>query len=738
MLRLLPITLFVSAAAAQTPMPRPVAIPPAPPAMRALPAGPAAVAFDIPRPGGDLWAIGRTWKARFDGRGFDYVPCFGAAAPRNFPLRVELQSATAGGTPLALRPGTPARDGARVHTDRGALTETVDAGLDGLEQSFVFERLPQRGELAVELSLTGEFAATATAAGIHFANPHGAVDYAHAVAHDAQGRARDLPIQWSGERARIVIPADFVAAAALPLVLDPILSTTGLAPGWSNQNAQRDPDVARLGDGTTAVVWQRDYSATDRDAILQLLDGNGVPTAAEAWLDMTSEDWTAPRIAGCDAAGNFLIVAQVGWGGARFVSARTVSPTLGASPVFDIERAGVIGVPGDTLHPDVGGNDGAAGTPCYWVVFEKALANGDHDIYARAVSPAGAVLGTGPVPFAAGAEVAQNPSISSSFRSDIALITWQQTSLFPPFLDQVWATCIVSGGGWLFGPGQIAAGTLAHARPSASSPANLTGLLCFAIAFETDYGTDHDIEVRLVDSNGAAVGPLHVLNQVEGNGAWLLRDQRFPTVETDGNRFAIGYSESSGTDFDTYLSTSAYSIPQGTWRLDDERAPCGTHAGTDDYWTRLVSDWDFGSNQPNAMYTVVGAAIGTNTIEVTRYGGWRPGTAFSAFGSQCGNLPISATGMPATGSWLQFDLTTSGPFAGFLFGFPGYQPLGVCSCVLGVANGVTVPGPHFVWYVPADPVFVNAFTLSIQGWAFGGTACLGALDLSDTLDFTIH
>ncbi len=94
--------------------------------------------------------------------------------------------------------------------------------------------------------------------------------------------------------------------------------------------------------------------------------------------------------------------------------------------------------------------------------------------------------------------------------------------------------------------------------------------------------------------------------------------------------------------------------------------------------------------------------------------------------------------MPAVGTWLQFDLTTSGPFAGYLFGFPGYQPLGICSCVVAVASPVTVPGPHFQWYVPADPIFVNSFALSIQGWAFGGTACLGAIDLSDTIDFTIR
>src|SRR5438552_2960054 len=43
------------------------------------------VHFDAPGDGA-LWARGRSYKARFDAHGATYIPIFGSAAPRNFPV----------------------------------------------------------------------------------------------------------------------------------------------------------------------------------------------------------------------------------------------------------------------------------------------------------------------------------------------------------------------------------------------------------------------------------------------------------------------------------------------------------------------------------------------------------------------------------------------------------------------------------------------------------------------------
>ena len=63
---------------------------------------------------GLVWAIGNTWKASFGAEGFTYVPYFGSAAPRNFPVRFQLQAVQVGGEALPLGPGSVQRRGHEV------------------------------------------------------------------------------------------------------------------------------------------------------------------------------------------------------------------------------------------------------------------------------------------------------------------------------------------------------------------------------------------------------------------------------------------------------------------------------------------------------------------------------------------------------------------------------------------------------------------------------------------------
>jgi len=107
--------------------------------------------------------------------------------------------------------------------------------------------------------------------------------------------------------------------------------------------------------------------------------------------------------------------------------------------------------------------------------------------------------------------------------------------------------------------------------------------------------------------------------------------------------------------------------------------------------------------------------------------------------TQCGPLGISAAGVPALGNIVSFTLATSWWqwFSGFVFGFPTLTGLGVCACNLGVTSVANVGGPVHSWAIPRNPALVGV-TLSIQGFATNGNACLNSLDLSDTIDFTIR
>ena len=128
---------------------------------------------------------------------------------------------------------------------------------------------------------------------------------------DAAGRRLSLPIAWTGERARITIPASFVATATLPLVLDPLLLTrNSLAPGVTP--AQRLPDVATLQLPPRAFVcWQRQFSATDQDVYAITLDGQLGNMTGVVPVDVTTQSWSVPRCAANGYSNKFLVVAQV-------------------------------------------------------------------------------------------------------------------------------------------------------------------------------------------------------------------------------------------------------------------------------------------------------------------------------------------------------------------------------------------------------------------------------------------
>lgn len=736
--RCVPFLLF-SALVAQGPTwQRNPAVSPTPeaPATTRLEPALSAVLLDQPRADGPLWAIGHDWKAAIDGTGFSYVPFFGSQAPRNFPLRIELAQVSVGGEPLALVPGTAVGNGARVTTDRGGLTEQLDLELRAVEQSFVFAQLPNRGAVRIDLRLQGEFLGTATGDGVAFANAHGSVGYRKALAVDAAGAVLALPIAWDGSLAHIEIPAEFVRKAQLPLVLDPILNTNpGLAPAQAQY--QRSPDLATIqGPTRNCVVWKRQWSATDQDCWAVLTDGSLVTTASPIAIDFSDESWEHVAVAGVSYARSFLVVSQVDQGGVSWIGGRLITASGLTGLEIDIERSGVVGHPGMNYRPDVGGDPFAYSGARFTVVWEHETGPGDRDIYYKQVQSNGLLVTSMPSLIVIDTRNETHPSISKSCRafgtSDRWTVAWQRSNF--AFTDEDVVGAQIDPVGYLVqGPYGIATSAAMETLPQASSLANIDGANYHAVVFQLLNGGQNDIACHIVGDSGALFSQGN-LSQMEALGLFQSRNQIFPDVDSDGVRFAIGYSEFTGSDYNTLISTVAFEPSNNSLRIDDERVLLGATAGVDDYWTAICAEFS-GSNQASPRYFVAGANIGANDLAVWDYGGFVPGQYYTPFGSQCGNLPISASGIPALGNRISFSLATSN-LSGFVMGFPGLQGLGVCSCLLGVAYGVTVPNPH-VWQIPNSPSLVN-LTLSVQGWSFGGSACLGAIDLSHTLDFVIR
>ena len=89
------------------------------------------------------------------------------------------------------------------------------------------------------------------------------------------------------------------------------------------------------------------------------------------------------------------------------------------------------------------------------------------------------------------------------------------------------------------------------------------------------------------------------------------------------------------------------------------------------------------------------------------------------------------------GQTLDFNVAP-GPLAAVHIGVPDFIPLNAlgCNCVQGVNPIVTYVAP-WSWTIPNITAAVG-LSLSAQGFHITGTQCLGFIDVSNTVDFTIR
>ena len=705
-------------------------------------AAPTEVVFDR-QADGTLWALGATWKAAFDGAACSYVPFFGSKAPRNFPLDLAIRAATVGGAPVELAVGEATADGKTVRVARGGLTETYDLAMDRVEQSFVFHALPNRGAVEVEIAVASELRPAPIDGGLRFANEHGHVDYTKAVAVDAAGRRLPLAITLRGDAIAMTIPADFVATAQLPLVLDPVITTSPFLA--VNAAAQTNPDVATLqAPDRILATWQRTWSATDEDCFAAVYDTSWTLLAGPTAIDYTSENWLKPRAASNAAARNFLVVAQVNFGAAYWVAGRTVTEGAVAAPTIDIERAGVVGNPGNTLTPDVGGDPYPIAPAYYCVVFTKEVTATDTDVCCKLVRPDGTLVNPTPTRLSTSSGTLGvrefDPAISGTNAGGDWMVTWSYLWQSSPFDTDVRAATVVWNG-TVSTPDFIVAGSLQfESRPTVSSPAAVgAGALRYLVAWDTfsTVGSQADIVCRTVTGTGAVDAEFN-LSANSAGGAFQSREQVQARAESDGARFLVAYDEFDPVMFDYYSFVDTIAAPSpngvlGTLRIEEARTP------TNNYGARPAA-FRGADYVANSRYALIGhTQFGVKSVFGQIYGGYTPGTTFSVFPSQCGTLPISYSGNPTVGNSVTISVPNTG-VSGTVFGFPGYFPLAGllanCNCILGVQNGILSSNP-LTFAIPNNAAFVGT-TLSVQGYSAGGTSCLSILDLSDTVDFTIR
>ncbi|MEM1451457.1 MAG: hypothetical protein AAGI22_20245 [Planctomycetota bacterium] len=252
----------------------------------------------IDRPGdGAVWAHGRDWKASFGDDGFTFIPFLGSDAPRNEPVRIELQRAELGGEPLPLvgpRFGDVTEE--RVALLRGALREVYRLAPEGVEQTFEIDALPSRSG---PLVLRAEVATTLNAepspdGGFRFTSDRGGVVMGGATAIDANGYEVPVELRLADGAIEYHVPEAFIAEAALPIVVDPLIRTWSTVAYGSNA---REPAITLWSTSSTLfVAYRSDYSSIDSDIYLVgVLEGGDV--IRWTTIDFTSNSWSKPEIA---------------------------------------------------------------------------------------------------------------------------------------------------------------------------------------------------------------------------------------------------------------------------------------------------------------------------------------------------------------------------------------------------------------------------------------------------------
>ena len=706
---LLLVSSFAALGAAQSPVPTAAAAEPATTVLQVPPG--------LHRCAGELVGLGPDYKVHFGAGGITFVPVLGAAAPVDRPLGLQVTHCGRG----ELQPVGAATSIAQelaVDYRRPQLTERITLRQDGAKQSFWFDALPPgSGDLVVRVAVTlpPDTVVTAAADGVHFGDERsGGVSVGTVLGIDAAGRRRAGSLRWDGAALEFVLPAGFVADAALPLELDPLLSTISVIgnPAFD----ERDPQAAYLGIPADQylVMWRRVISASNRDLVGQRLNGTGAPVGNVVVLELSAADTGSVSVAQLQGSFAAFLVA---WeqSGDLWLGRVSTTGVINQVPVItdsNVKRAPVL----------AGGLDIAGRIGLFW-----------HDLTANQI------LGTqidlanlqaqAPVLLASGSFTVQvaDPAVSISNPDPVALLTWTSTST-------------VTGGravrGRLVGKDAVPLGTaftIAGGGTSEAFAADSAGDGdAFVVAYETQGITGPGLACVSLRRAGAVVelGPVRSLVPLgTGTGA--------PRVAWFGGSAVVSWTVPNGALHDVRIT----SVDPFTGA--DCEGQLSVDVASNDIDAAIVAE--FGQGVSNTDGAVVWSAVagGSGGIRFRRFTAV-DGTQQNLAGA-CGvggRSYATAARVGNQGFGLQL---VGGPPAALSFALVATQELiggfacGTCEVWPDFTQGVieftgttSAAGcARYLLPIPNQPSLVG-FDLLGQ-FVFTGSDCLGSFQLSDAL-----
>lgn len=502
------------------------------------------VLYDEPGDG-RVWARGERYKASFGSEGARYIAGFGPNRPSSRPHVLSPDSVTSGGEAVPFDGGVNAtRTGDRVQFDRRAFVEIYELAPDSMEQSFVFESLPSRADLVLHIPIASDLLGVETDAGLEFRGEFGHVAYSRAVAIDRDGRRSVAATHLEDGAITIRVDAGFLATAALPLVIDPLLTQFWID---STTTVTGAPDMAwDPFHQVWVVAFESEFSATDMDIVARSYSSTGL-LQASALVEGSTASWDRPRIANNGSAHVFLVVAELVSTTPRAVVGRIVEPN-GTLLTMSSIITGIGGsFSGDKLTPTVGGDSSPSGTTSFCVAFERTISATDSVIMTRLITPAGQFTSTEPFPVADSEFLRDSqPSLSRTNNGAPWLLAWTHASGG----TDIWCTTVGLGGAALHDPIVVTSGTVLDSSPCVSSP--LFHDQRSAIAFTRrlpNQQADFDVCVSVVDYTQplpSVVLPtvIQTVNLTFDSGfGQTPMSQIEPSVDSDGRHFVVAYSE---------------------------------------------------------------------------------------------------------------------------------------------------------------------------------------------------
>lgn len=496
------------------------------------------------------------------GGSFDYVPFLGSDAPRNYPLQMTLREVLVDEESVPLDLGPLKWSSEALAQDRGVLLERYLLELDSVEQTFV---LPERvrGPVRLELGVETDLAFEPCEQGAVYRGDQGAVRIGAAFAVDARGHRIALESSHRASGYTIEVPEDFLATAAYPVTIDPIVSTFDVDTFAAELTC---PEVATHWlSGVACVVYVENFSATDADVYASLIDDSNDVTPF-GYVDMTSERWSEPDI-GCAQSDAVMLVASSVDDEVR--ARRLPLPAVSFEPVFRVDS--FTGAKSDVT---VGGD----AVDRVLVVWGREFSSSDWDVFARVVTSNGTLLGTSEITIDNSPTDYRNPRVSahngSLFATSAAwAVVAERRSATSPSIDAArirWTGAVDQQFFPVYDwpePGLF---------PVVSSPLEAVGPKTYMTVFRRDFGSDTDIHAVVFREDQVISSTNISLSDLPGD----VFDTQFPcALETNGDRFTLLWRDLGPNS--TYISTliavgSSVCSPESVPIASTEAAACGT------------------------------------------------------------------------------------------------------------------------------------------------------------------